>query len=249
MEAALQEITGGAPLVEKEATSARERLGDLRALVERSKGSIRPPAASPDTIIEAPPSMRAALCGDSLFPVDPAGKAAAPAPAPSEAPAQDDAVGALPRARHVFDILTVALLVASGSLLWARLTSRPPLHVEPRVALVSTALSGVALRSAAAAALRTGSASTAPPPVPSALPPASTPAEEPSARPLPAPIARLIDPRPQRPRAVPIRAEAQAPATTTAAPAPTLTLDEAIAAEVGHKSNASPPAASTAPAP
>jgi len=133
------------PLVRKrhreERWSLEERLSDLRELAARSRPSRLPP--EPDSMLDATPSLRAAIQNIELFavPVDPE------PPAPSQWFSQEK-----PRRGRLLDRAElVAVIVCSALLSWHFLDERPP-RLSGNTRLAATAVARPALAYAAARA-------------------------------------------------------------------------------------------------
>ncbi|UQA61773.1 hypothetical protein [Polyangium aurulentum] len=132
--------------------SGMMRLSDLRELARQSQSSLPPPAwGEPEP---APPSVRAAIRGCDLFPAAPV-PTLTPVPPPSMIPPPmarsvpgEMIAAAPPRLRHTLNLVIVAVMAASLMVIVLHALDRRAPVVEGKVALVSAALAGDAVRDA-----------------------------------------------------------------------------------------------------
>jgi hypothetical protein len=128
------------------------RLSDLRELAAQSQRSLPPPSwGEPEP---APPSVRAAIRGCELFPAAPI-STRTPVSPPSVLPpptarsVASEVIAPEPlRLRHVLNLVIVAVIAASSMVIVLHVLDRRPTFVAGKVALVSAALAGEAVRDA-----------------------------------------------------------------------------------------------------
>jgi hypothetical protein len=129
------------------------RLSDLRELAVQSQRSLPPPEAWEGTEL-TPPSVRAAIRGCDLFPAAPISmrtpepsSSVPPPPMTRSVPGELTAPAPL-RMKHVLNLVIVAVMAASSMVLVLHVLDRRAAYAEGKVALVSAALSGDAVRDA-----------------------------------------------------------------------------------------------------